>query len=111
MLESLRLVRLGNIPVPMEHRDSGVFADLRYPQELVVDEGLERRYVQGAEGRGHVFIEFGKDGEKRSFGLSGRSPGVKEKVVVATEYFLCGGNLHGTESFPAVGIYVFPDEW
>ena len=78
----------------MPYANACMPAHLLEPGELIVDQGLERRDVEAADGCGGLLLHEGDDGEKGSLGLARGGGGAQQQVVVGIEYGIGGGRLH-----------------
>ena len=96
--------------MPVPDGDVRVCAEVVEPQELIVDEGLERADVDGADARGRVLIKQGEDGEKGCLRLAGGSGGREQDVVIRVEDRLCRGDLDATQALPLVVVDEVLDE-
>jgi hypothetical protein len=70
VLEHLGLVRLGDVTMPVPHRDVRLGAEVLETQELVVYQCLERSDVHAAHRGRRVLPELRQYGEEGSLGLA-----------------------------------------
>ena len=64
MLHHFGLVGLGNVPMPVPHRDAPFFTERLEPEELVIDQGLERTDVDAPHAFGRILGKQGQDGNE-----------------------------------------------
>ena len=110
MLQHLRLMRSGNVPVPVPHRDTGFLAEVVQAHELVVDERFERSDVDRPDACGRVLPEFREDGEEGGFGLSRGGAGGEQHVLVRVEDRFGRGDLDRPQALPAAAVDEILDE-
>ena len=60
---------LGNVPVPVPHRDIRFGAQVVQPGKLVVDQRFQRANIDAAHAGGHILGKQGDDGKERRFPL------------------------------------------
>ena len=90
--------------MPVPDGDARLLAEVVEPQELVVDEGLERADVDGPHAGGRVLVEEREDGKERRLRLARGRGGREQDVVVRVEDGLCGGHLDAAKVLPSVAV-------
>ena len=110
MLEHLCLVRLGDVAMPVPHRDVGFRTEVLEAQELVVYQRLERSNVHAAHRGRRVLPELRQYGEEGGLGLARGGRSGEQDVLVGVEDGVCGSNLHGAQALPVVLVDEVLDE-
>ena len=87
----------GNIAVPAMNRDFHALTQTIKPTKLVIDKGLERSDVDGANRIVRPCGECRNDGEKGRFGLATRGGRADEQMTASAEQYLDGFGLNGLE--------------
>ena len=103
----LRLMALGNVPVPVPHRDIRFGAQVVQPGKLVVDQRFQRANIDAAHAGGHILGKQGDDGEERRFRLSGSGGGGKQHIFIRVENGVRRRDLNGAQIFPVILIDIF----
>ena len=106
----LRLMALGNVPVPVPHRDIRLGAQVVQPGKLVVDQRLQGADVNAAHAGGHILGKQGDDGEERRLRLAGGRGGGEQHVFVRVENGVRRRDLNGAQILPVVLINIFLHE-
>ncbi len=104
VLEQLRLVRSGNIAMPVPDGDIGLFAEVVQAVELVVDKSFERADVERPDRCGRVLPKLGEYGEEGGFGLARGGRGGEQHVLICVEDGICCGDLDRPEVLPAMRV-------
>ena len=108
--ESL-LLSVGDVAVPMPDRDVAFGTDVVEAQELVVDEGLERRDVKTADGGRRLLLHERDDGEEGCLRLTGGGGSAEQQVGVGAKEHVTGSRLYGAERVPAATVDVVANGW
>ena len=104
------LVGHGDIAVPARDRDAAHIQQLVQAGELIVDQALQGRDIQGTDRARRSLIQRGQDGKEGGLGLAAGGRGGQEQVVVGQEQGLGRCDLHRPQGLPAVGVDVLPHE-
>ena len=102
---------LRHISVPAVYGYVFLFAELVQPAELVVDQCLERRYVQDADSPRRVLVQKRQDREKCGFRLAGGCGGCQENIFLCPEDGFACRILHTAQILPAAAVYVILNKW
>ena len=100
----LCLMALGNVPVPVPHRDIRFGAQVVQPGKLVVDQRFQRANIDAAHAGGHILGKQGDDGEERRFRLAGGGGGGEQHIFIRVENGVRRRDLNGAQVFPVVLI-------
>ena len=103
----LCLMALGNVPVPVPHRDIRFGAQVVQPGKLVVDQRFQGANIDAAHAGGHILGKQGDDGEERRFRLSGSGGGGKQHIFIRVENGVRRRDLNGAQIFPVILIDIF----
>ena len=104
LLHQLPLVGIGDVPVPVPDGDPGLVQQVVEPQELVVDQSLERGDVEAAYRRGRVFRKQGEDREKGGLRLAGGRGRSQQNVVVGAEDRFARRGLNAAQRLPLIAV-------
>ena len=110
VLHELRLMALGNVPVPVPHRDIRLGAQVVQPGKLVVDQRFQGADVNAAHAGGHILGKQGDDGKERRFRLAGSRGGGKQHIFVRVENGVRRRDLNRAQIFPVVPVDIFLHE-
>ena len=105
MLHQLRFMALCHIPMPMPDRDVRFCAQIVQPKKLVVDEGLQRPYINAPHRGGRIFRKQCDDGEEGCLGFSGGSGSGKQQVFVRVENGIRCRHLNRPKIVPVIPVY------
>ena len=96
--------------MPMPYANACMLAHLLEPGELIVDQSLERRDVEAADGCGRLLLHEGDDGEKGCLGLPRGGGGTQQQVIAGIEYGIGSRCLHRPKALPPLPVDVVLDE-
>ena len=104
VFEPFDYVALGHIPMPMPHGDIGLCAQIIQPEELVVNQGFQRAYIDATHGSRRVLGKQGDDGEEGRFGFARGGGGGEQQILVGVEDDICRRYLNGPEVLPPIAV-------
>ena len=109
--QKFSLPGLRHISVPAVYGYVFLLAELVQPAELVIDQCLERRYVQDTDSARRVLVQKCQDREKCRFRLSGCCGGSQEHIFFSPENGFACRILHTAQILPAAAVYVILNKW
>ena len=94
----------------MPYANACMLAHLLEPGELIVDQSLERRDVEAADGCGGLLLHEGDDGEEGGLGLPRGGGGAQQQVIAGIEYGIGRCCLYRPKALPPLSVDVVLDE-
>lgn len=107
--QELLLLFLRHVAMPMIHGYVALAADVVETRELVVDKGLERRYVETAHCGRRILLQERDDGEKRRLRLARCRGRGKQDIGIGIENGIAGCGLDSAELAPALRVDITLD--